>query len=142
MLLDFDDISAYEHLRGSIVPNNHPPLGWRTHAYICGLAWENQAFYELFLKNTLLWAQPTRTRNQSETPRLWSSDNLYDKSGIKEQNIQIKKLWPNANLWTIFMFNIWKNPRFGKSKTECKTTMESFHKNLWTLSNALQSWKF
>ena len=64
--------------------------------------------------------------NKNQKSRLWSSDNLYDKTGIKEQNIKIENLWPNANLRPIFKINLWKNPYLGKSKPKAKLQWNLF----------------
>ena len=56
---------------------------------------------------------------------------IYMINQVLKSKTSKSKIFDRTPICELFLSLIFeKNPRFGKSKTECKTTMESFHKNL------------
>ena len=72
-------------------------------------------------------------KNQKSTRKHQDSEVqiIYMINQVLKSKTSKSKIFDRTPICELFLsLTFEKNPRFGKSKTECKTTMESFHKNL------------
>ena len=95
----------------------------KDHAYICGLAWENRAFYGKDIGvYRLLWVQPTRTRNQDSEVQI-----IYMIKQVLKSKISKSKIFDRTPICDPFLRLIFeKNPYLEKSKLKAKLQWNLF----------------